>query len=115
MDFSVVSGSVGLWKPLPHLLWTDRTGIGRFWVRLTILLLRTGRLNTLSDSKCNSSRISEILYSSLSTVFIMPQHNSHSVLTTLFPDGSIRGIQGSYPLALITHTMQRQSIFDMFL
>ena len=53
----------------------------------------------------------------------MPQHNSHSILTMLFPlDGSNRGvalcpppIQGSYSLALITQTMQRLSILDLFL
>ncbi len=49
---------LGLWIPLLHLLWTERTVIGvRFWVRLTILLLRTA-YDTLSDTKRILSRIS---------------------------------------------------------
>ena len=114
MDFSVVSGSVGLWKSLPHLLWTERTGI-----KDTLLdafentLAADGLRNTLSHAERNSSHVSGLLrHRGSSTVFVVPQHNSHSVLTMLFPlDGSNRGvalcqppIQGSYSLALITQS-----------
>ena len=60
MDFSVVSGYVGLWKPLPHLLWTD-------WNRDTLLgafdntLAADGLRNTLSDAEHNSSHTSALL------------------------------------------------------
>ena len=81
MDFSVVSGSVGLWKPLPHLLWTERTGIGaRFWVRLTILLLRTAYLILPLTQSAFPLALAHFCDSSSLAVFIMPQHNSHSVL-----------------------------------
>ena len=62
MDFSVVSGYVGLWKPLPHLLWTERTGI-----KDTLLdafentLAADGLRNTLSHAERNSSHVSGLL------------------------------------------------------
>ncbi len=62
MDFSVGSGSVGLWKPLP-LLALD----GKDWDRDTLLgafdnnLAAYGLHNILSDAKRNSSRISALL------------------------------------------------------
>ena len=62
MDFSVVSGSVGLWKPLPHLLWTERTGIGCTLLgAIENILAANGLFNTLSDAMRNSSRMSALL------------------------------------------------------
>ena len=61
MDFSVASGYVGLWKPLHHLLWIERTGI---WDMLLGVFDNTHAaygLNTLPDAKRNSSSISALL------------------------------------------------------
>ncbi len=109
MDFSVVSGSAGL------LLWAEMTGIGAlFGMHLITLLVQTACL--ILSLMLDTTRLILVHFydRSSSIVFIVPQRNSHSVLTMLFPDGSngdgnLPTAEGSYSLALITTQSNKYS------
>ncbi len=118
----------GVWVCWAVETFTSLALDGKDWNRDTLLgaidntLAAYGLVNTLSNAKRNSSRISALVRQQFIDCIHHAVAQQSLSVDTLFPDGSIRGIalcqlpiQGSYPLALITHTMQRHSIFDMFL
>ncbi len=79
LDFSVVSGSAGLWKPSPLLLWTERTGIGALFGMCLITLLQQTAWLILSLT-WDTTRLILVHFSS-SIVFIVPHGSIPSSLS----------------------------------